>query len=283
MPPADPAPLDYNQLAEQFDRFLPQIHPVGVALLARLPALAAGATVLDVACGTGEPGLTLARSAPEVRVQGVDQAEAMIRVAQHKAARDGHTNVEFAVMPMDALALPDASVDAVISRFGLLMFGDVPAAAGELARVLRPGAPFSLAVWDDPARNTLMSTLFAVLRRHLPPGHRSPLDALGAWAAEGRRQALLEQVGLAPVHSAMFAWDYRFASADEPWALVRSMDRFTGQAALAPEAQAEVRRELDLALAAYRQADGTWTIPHACRLIWGARDRSARGGAGSGA
>ena len=51
----------------------------------------------------------------------------MIAVAQKKAAREGLSNIRFEVMSSEALAVPDASVDAVISRFGLLMFGDVPA------------------------------------------------------------------------------------------------------------------------------------------------------------
>lgn len=269
MPTTPSGSLDYNHLADRFDRFLPQIHPVGVALLARLPPLAAGATVLDIACGTGEPGLTLARMSPQVQLLGVDQADALIGVARSKATREGLANVRFAVMPMHALAQPDASVDAVISRFGLLMFGDVPASAKELARVLRPGAPFSLAVWDDPAKNTLMGAVFAILRKHLPPGHRSPLDALAQWAAEGRRTELLEGLGLAPLQTEMFSWEYRFASFDEAWELVRSMEQFTGQADLGPEAQAQVREELRESLAAYRQPAGQYVIPHACRLIWG--------------
>ncbi len=270
-----PGTLDYNHLADDLDRFLPQIHPVGLALLERLPALAAGATVLDIACGTGEPGLTLARTMPTLQVVGVDQAEALIGVAQGKAARERLTNIRFSVMPMHSLARPEASVDAVISRFGLLMFGDVPASARELARVLRPGAPFSLAVWDDPAKNTLMSRLFAILRKYLPPGYRSPMDALGEWAGEGRRTRLLEGLGLGPVHTEMFGWEYRFGSFDEPWDLVRSMGKFTGQAALGPDVQEQVRRELLESLVAYRQPTGPWVIPHACRLIWGRRGSSA--------
>jgi ubiquinone/menaquinone biosynthesis C-methylase UbiE len=82
---------DFNQMANSFDRYLPQIHPVALALLDHLPAPDPGATVLDVACGTGEPGLTLARRSPEVRVLGVDSASAMIEVAQGKAARRSPT------------------------------------------------------------------------------------------------------------------------------------------------------------------------------------------------
>jgi SAM-dependent methyltransferase len=269
MSPSTSTPFDFGELAARFDRFLPQIHAVGLAVLERLPGLAGGETVLDVACGTGEPGLTLARRSPGVQVVGVDQAEALIAVAQAKAAREGLGNARFSVMPMDALALPDASADAVISRFGLLMFGDVAASAREAARVLRAGGSFSVAVWDDPARNTLMGALLSILRRHLPPGHRAPVDGLGDWAAPGRRAQLLEGLGLGPVQSEMLGWDYRFESFEEPWQMVSGMGKFTGQVDLSPEAQEQVRQELLAALATYRQPDGRYVIPHACRLLWG--------------
>ena len=82
---------------------------------------------------------------------------------------------------------------------------------------------------------------------------------------------LLEELGLGPVQTEMFPWAYHFRTDDELWELVLSMDKFTGQATLSAEIQAEVRRELLTSLAAYRQVDGQWSIPHACRLLWGRR------------
>jgi ubiquinone/menaquinone biosynthesis C-methylase UbiE len=269
-PPVLPMP-DYNQIADGFDRFLPHIHPVTLALLDHLPTPAAGETVLDVACGTGEPGLTLARRAPAVRLLGVDRAEAMIAVARTKAERESLSNARFEVMSSESLALPDGTTDAVISRFGLMMFGDVPASARELARVLRPGGHFSLAVWDDGARNTLVHATTTVLRDHLPPEHDSPMRLLNEWAAEGLRTRLLEEAGVNDVRSEMFEWAYRFDSFEDAWQLVSRMGSFTGQATLAPEAQEQVRVTLQGALSAYRQPSGEYAIPHACRLIWGRR------------
>jgi ubiquinone/menaquinone biosynthesis C-methylase UbiE len=78
---------DFDSKAAVFDRYLPLLEPVGRAVLDKLPPLVGGASVLDVACGTGEPGLTLARRAPSVRLLGVDGAPAMIEIARVKAAR----------------------------------------------------------------------------------------------------------------------------------------------------------------------------------------------------
>lgn len=269
-PAALPLP-DYNQMAERFDRFLPLIHPVTLALLERLPAPEPGALVLDVACGTGEPGLTLARRRPEVRLLGVDSAAAMIEVARGKAARESLGNARFEVMASEALALADGGADAVISRFGLMMFGDVPASARELARVLRRGGRWSLAVWDEPTRNTLMHALFAVLRRHLPAGPPSPLDRLREWAAEGLRARVLEEAGLTVLGSELFSWPYELERFDDAWDLLSRMGMIRGHGELAPEAEPQVRRELEDALSAYRDASGGYQIPHACRLLFGQR------------
>jgi ubiquinone/menaquinone biosynthesis C-methylase UbiE len=269
-PPVLPMP-DFDRMAATFDRFLPQIHPVTLALLERLPELAAGATVLDVACGTGEPGLTLARRSPALRLLGVDRAEAMIAVAQGKAERESLANARFAVMSSESLDIPDGSMDCVLSRFGVMMFGDVPASARELARVLRPGGPFSLAVWEDMAKNTLVNAMTTVLRDHLPANRESPMRTLNEWAAEGLRTRLLEEAGLGVVRSEMFGWSYRFERFADAWDLVSGMGAFTGQSTLSEEAQQQVKVALEAALSAYRQPSGEHVIPHACRLIWGQR------------
>lgn len=260
---------DFNKMAADFDRFLPQVHPVSLAILDHLPAPAAGQTVLDVACGTGEPGLTLVRRCPGVHLLGVDSAAAMIEVAQHKVAREGLTNVRFEVMGSEKLALADASVDAVISRFGLLMFGDVPASARELARVLRPRGAFSLAVWEDLARNTLVNATWNALRAHLPKDHDSPMDRFKEWAGDGVRTQLLAEVGLDAVRSEMFSWQYRFDSFEGAWSLMSRMGHFTGQDALPLEVQKIVKQDVCDALAPFRQESGAYVIPHTCRLIWG--------------
>lgn len=269
--PSTTASPDYNHLAADFDRFLHLIEPVATALLERLPSLAAGQTVLDLACGTGEPGLTLARRCPQVQLLGVDSAAAMIATAASKATRAGLTNARFAVMSSDALTLADSSVDAAISRFGLLMFGDVPGSARELGRVLRAGGHFSLAVWDELSQNTLIHAIMTVLRGHLPKGSGSPMDDVQKWAAEGLRLQLLKDAGLGVVQSEMFSWTYHFRDFAELWELLGRMGHFTGQAALPPQSQPAVQTELHASLSQYRQEDGTYVLPHTCRLIWGRR------------
>lgn len=262
---------DFNKMASRFDDYLPQIRPVGLAVLDRLGALPGGATVLDVACGTGEPGLTLLRRMPGIHLLGVDSAPAAIDVARAKAAREALENVRFDVMSSDALALPDESVDAVISRFGLLMFGDVRASAREVSRVLRRGGSFSFAVWDDMTRNTLVHAMVRAVRARLPREHESLLDRLKELSAEGFRARLLEEAGIGAVSTEMFTWEYVFDDFDGPWDLLSRMGAMTGQSLLSAEAEREVKAELVESLSPYRQGSGGYRIPHTCRLFWGER------------
>ena len=259
---------DYNALAAVFDRFLPLVTPVTDAILERVAPLPRNARVLDVACGTGEPGLTLARRSPDVQLLGVDAAAGMLEVARGKAAREQLANVRFEVMSAETLACDDGSMDAVLSRFGLLMFGDVAASARELARVLRDGGRFSVAVWHDMNKNTLVNTVIAALRPHFSADHFSAFDRLTDTDVSAR----LKEASFAEFDSAPFSWSYNFPDWEALWEFASGPGLF-GQkfAALGESVKEQVRVQLTGEFAAYRQDDGSYLIPHTCRLWWGRR------------
>jgi len=150
------------------DLVLSWIAPVAEALLdsARLTP---SSHVLDVASGTGEPGLSAAARVPRGKVTITDLAEKMLRVAEENALRRGLTNVETRQCDAGALPFGDATFDAVTARFGFMFFPDVLGAARELARVARPGARVTAAVWGAPEKNpwaTTVETLDRFLETH---------------------------------------------------------------------------------------------------------------------
>ena len=69
------------------------------------------------------------------------------------ARRRGIANAEHCVLDMQAIDLPDASVDAVVSRFGYMLVPDPGLALRESRRVLRPGRPLAFATWAPAKRN----------------------------------------------------------------------------------------------------------------------------------
>jgi demethylmenaquinone methyltransferase / 2-methoxy-6-polyprenyl-1,4-benzoquinol methylase len=94
-------------------------------------------TALDVACGTGDLALALARARPGGRVTGIDVVPGMIQRAAVRGA--GVESVTFGVADLTRLPFPDASVDLVTAGYALRNVPSYEVALRELARVLRPG------------------------------------------------------------------------------------------------------------------------------------------------
>jgi len=99
-----------------------------------------GETVLDLGSGGGIDVLLSARRVgPSGKAYGVDMTGEMLDLARRNAAEAGATNVEFLAGHIEAIPLPDASVDVIISNCVINLSVDKPAALAEMHRVLRPG------------------------------------------------------------------------------------------------------------------------------------------------
>lgn len=99
-----------------------------------------GETVLDLGSGGGiDVLLSAKRVGPTGRAYGLDMTEEMLALAQRNAAEAGVANAIFLKGEMEAIPLPAASVDVIISNCVLNLSTDKPAVFAEMARVLRPG------------------------------------------------------------------------------------------------------------------------------------------------
>lgn len=261
----------FDRLAEEFDRFAPYLEAVTTAILERLPKPDAGWTVLDLSCGTGEPGLTLARRSPDCRVIGLDAAESMIAVARRKVER-GPGNIRFEMRPNEAPALEDGSADAAISRFGFLLFGDPVASAAALARILTPGAPFSFAVWGPLGENTFMEIVLGALRTRVPDERLPQFGGFERLAVAGARETILREAGFDRVEHDVFDWRYEIADADLAWSFVASPGMFAPLLAdLGEDGRSVVREELGRLLSLHQAPGGGFAVPQRCRLLFGRR------------
>ena len=178
------------------DLVLSWLAPVGNALV-ESAALRPTSEVLDVAAGTGEPGLTAAARCPQGTVTVTDLAEEMLRVAEENAGRRGLHNVKTRQCDAGALPFGDASFDAVMARFGFMFFPDVLGAAREFARVARPGARVTTAVWGAPDKNPWATTIMGTIAKHVelpapPPG----APGLFRCAAPGYMAGVFRDAGL---------------------------------------------------------------------------------------
>jgi demethylmenaquinone methyltransferase/2-methoxy-6-polyprenyl-1,4-benzoquinol methylase len=121
---------------------------------ADLAALAPGGRALDVATGTGDLALELARRVePGGEVVGTDFSERMLELARAKAAGGGAVRFEFA----NALELPygDGEFDAATVGFGARNFSDLEQGVREMARVVRPGGRVVILEITTPTRPPL--------------------------------------------------------------------------------------------------------------------------------
>jgi len=145
------------------------------AFVARL-ALPAGTRVLDIATGTGNVAIPLARSG--CIVTGLDIAPNLLVQARERAAAEGLT-ATFDEGDAEQLPYPDASFDAVVTMFGAMFAPRPELVASELARVLKPGGTLAMGNWN-PASFT--GAMFKLGSRHVPPPPGVPPPVL--WGDE---------------------------------------------------------------------------------------------------
>jgi ubiquinone/menaquinone biosynthesis C-methylase UbiE len=197
------------------DMVLSWLAPVADALL-DAANLKPTARLLDVASGTGEPGLTAAGRIPRGQVTVTDLAEKMLRVAEENAARRGLRNVETRQCEAGALPFADATFDAVTSRFGFMFFPDVIGAAREFARVARPGGRVTAAVWGVPEKSPWATTIMGTIARFVDlPTPPAGAPGLFRCAAPGYMASVFREAGLRNVTETEVHIPEKFDDADQ--------------------------------------------------------------------
>ena len=213
-----------------------QLGPVSTAMIERL-GIADDQHHLDIAAGTGEPGLTVARLAPRGHVVLTDLAAEMLAIATQRAKAQGITNFETRVCSADDLPFGDATFDSISVRFGYMFFPDLARATAEFARVLKPGGRLCSSVWVKPEANPWTTIAMQAIAREValaPPDPDGP--NMFRCAAPGYVSALYEAAGL------------------------RDIAEWNVDVVLATRSPAEywemISEHVSLAVAALRQVDG---------------------------
>lgn len=139
----------------------------------RVAGIRPGERVMDLATGTGITAIAARERG--AKVTAVDLTPELLEVARSKAQAAGYDDIDFREGDAEALPLPDAAFDVVLSTCGHMFAPDQPQVAAELARVTRPGGRVVFLAWTPEGG---LGGWFRITNQHVPPppGVASPFN-----------------------------------------------------------------------------------------------------------
>ncbi|MEN2416005.1 class I SAM-dependent methyltransferase [Flavobacterium mesophilum] len=174
--------------------------------------------ILDIASGTGEPGLTIAEKLSKGQIILTDLADDMLKIARENAALRGIKNIETMTCDVSELPFLNNTFDAISCRFGFMFFPDMELAAKEMVRVLKPGGRIATAVWNGPEKNFWITATTGTINRNLelsPPPAGSP--GIFRCAEDGFLAAIFAKAGLKNIKQTEIVGKLNCKTTDAYW------------------------------------------------------------------
>lgn len=239
------------------------------AILAVAPARG---TVMDIGCGAGGTSLALATARPDLTIVGTDLSDALVEAARERG--QGQSNLSFRTGDSAA----EAAVlrpDMLISRHGVMFFGDADVAFAALARSVPAGAPLVFSCFAAPAENGWVTAPLAAIGGELPS---TDVRMPGPFAFADPHQvgALLDRAGWDASAPVLVRYRYIAGSGADPVADALRFFRRIGPTAsrlhaLDGSARADATAALER-VCAQHHADGSVAFP-AAAWLWSATRR----------
>jgi ubiquinone/menaquinone biosynthesis C-methylase UbiE len=237
------AAATYDAAADHFDdEPLAFWERIGSRTVERL-ALANGAKVLDVGCGTGASALPAAEAVGSTgSVIGVDLAARLLDRARAKAKTCGLSNIEFRLADMTSLGYPNDHFDAVVSVFSIFFVPDMEGLVRELWRMVRPGGKLAVTTWGPRIWEPAYSRWQKVIKQERPDLYSAfnPWDRITDPVAVRR---LLQEGGAANIEVVAEEGSQRLRSAEDWWTIALGSGLRWTIEQMGPEAAARVKTD----------------------------------------
>ncbi len=246
------------------------IRPMGDEII-RLIHPQHGDLVLDVAAGTGEPGLTIASLVPDGKVIITDLAEEMLAVAKEHAAAREIKNIEILACDVSELPFADNTFDAISCRFGFMFFPDMLLAAKEMVRVLKPGGRIATSVWNVPEKNFWVTATMGAINRNVEmPAPVEGAPGIFRCAKDGLLSDIFSQAGLKNISQKEITGKLDCKTPDVYWELITEIAApvVAGLGKADEETKAKIRGEVYQALH-QKYPDGNILIDSSALVVYG--------------
>jgi demethylmenaquinone methyltransferase/2-methoxy-6-polyprenyl-1,4-benzoquinol methylase len=164
----------FGSIAPRYD-FLNRLLSLGIdrrwrKKAVRLVKYREGSRILDVATGTGDVALEIARSTPaSVKITGADFCREMVELGQAKVANSPYAErIDFKVAPCEDLPFQNNTFDSITIAFGIRNVVDRRLGLAEMWRVLRPGGRIIILEFSTPRSQFFKQIYYFYFRRLLP-------------------------------------------------------------------------------------------------------------------
>lgn len=125
--------------------------------------------IADIATGTGDLAVMLAKKIPSARITGIDLSEEMLKVAAQKVEAKGlSSNISLLQGDAENLTQTDGEFDAVTAAFGVRNFQDLPKGLKEIARILKKGGRVYIMEFSTP-RNKIFGAIYRLYSHRILP------------------------------------------------------------------------------------------------------------------
>ncbi len=211
--------------------------------------------VLDVATGTGNLALEIARTFPVMQVTGIDFSSGMLAQARKKAAKEGIQNAEFIEMDMHEITLPDNHFDAAVCAFGVFFAEDMVRQLRHISKKVIPGGKIIISCFYEDSFQPLVEIFSRRLEKY---GIEKPPLRWKLISTKQKCRTLLRDAGLEEVHVEKKDLGYNLKNAGKWWDVIWNAGFRSQVSRLSPDDLTSFKEEHLKEVEAIQTKGGIW-------------------------